>query len=117
MKPKNLKFSLKKVTESTVLKTIKGMKNKKSSGLDELTQEQLKSGAEILAIPLTRIINASIEQGKFPENWKEGVVTPVLKKGAATDKKSISTISTLQFFLIHKSVPLKRNKPLLLLLF
>ena len=53
------------------------MKNKKSSGHDELTQEQLKSGAEILAVPLTRIINASIEQGKFPESWKEGVVTPV----------------------------------------
>ena len=56
------------------------MKNKKSSGLDELTQEQLKSGADILAIPLTRIINASIEQGTFPESWKESVVTPVLKK-------------------------------------
>ena len=75
MKPKNLKFSLKKVTEKQVLKAIEGMKNKKSSGLDELTQEQLKSGAEILAVPLTRIINASIDQGSFPESWKEGVVS------------------------------------------
>jgi hypothetical protein len=89
MEPRKLKFSLKKITEKTVLKAIKGMKNKKSSGLDEITQEQLKAGAEILAIPLTRIINASIEQGKFPDDWKEGIVTPILKKGATTDKKTI----------------------------
>ena len=95
MKPKNLKFSLKKVTEKTVLKTIRNLKNKKSSGLDELTQEQLKAGAEILAVPLTRIINASIEQGSFPESWKEAVVTPVLKKGAPTNKNNYRPVSCL----------------------
>ena len=62
---------------------------------NELTQEQLKSGADILAIPLTRIINASIEQGTFPESWKEGVVTPVLKKGATTDKKNYRPVTCL----------------------
>ena len=95
MEPKKLKFSLKKITEKTVLKAIKGMKNKKSSGLDEITQEQLKAGAEILAIPLTRIINASIEQGKFPDDWKEGIVTPILKKGATTDKKNYRPVTCL----------------------
>ena len=63
--------------------------------MDELTQEQLKSGAEILTIPLTRIINASIEQGTFPEMWKEGIVTPVLKKGTATDKKNYRPVTCL----------------------
>ena len=45
--------------------------------------------------PVTRIINSSIEQGKFPESWKEGVVTPVLKKGSATDKKNYRPITCL----------------------
>ena len=71
------------------------MKNKKSSGKDEISHEQLIMGAEILAIPLTRIINASILEGKFPEDWKEGVITPVLKKGCPTDKNNYRPVSCL----------------------
>ena len=86
MQPKNLKFSLQTVTEAKVLKAIKQMKNKKSAGRDEITQEQMIMGAEVLAIPLTRIINASITEGKFPDIWKSAVITPVLKKGSSKDK-------------------------------
>ena len=43
------------VFNSLFLKTIKGMKNKKSSGRDEVTQEQMILGAEVLTVPLTRI--------------------------------------------------------------
>ena len=71
------------------------MKNKKSSGRDEITQEQMKLGAEVLAIPLTRIINASITEGKFPEIWKCGIVTPVLKKGSSKDKTNYRPVSCL----------------------
>ena len=56
------------MTEAKVLKTIHGLKNKESSGRDEVTQEQLKLGADVLAIPLTRIINNSITEGKFKSN-------------------------------------------------
>ena len=92
---KNLKFSLKTVSEKKVLKAIKAMKSKKSSGLDGLTQEQMIAGAEILAIPLTRIINKSIKEGVFPTQWKEGVVTPVLKKGTPTDKANYRPVTCL----------------------
>ena len=95
MEGKNLHFSLKSVSEEKVLKTIKGLKYKKSSGRDEITQEQLKLGAEVLAIPLTRIINNSIAEGKFPEIWKVGVVTPVLKKGNPFDKNNYRPVSCL----------------------
>ena len=70
---KKLHFALKTVTEEKVLKSIQGLKNKKSSGRDEVTQEQLKLGAEVLAIPLTRIINTSITEGVLPDLWKVGV--------------------------------------------
>ena len=95
MQPKNLKFSFKTVTEEQVLNAIKQMKNKKSSGRDEITQEQMKLGAEVLAIPLTRIINASITEGKFLEIWKCGIVTPVLKKGSSKDKTNYRPVSCL----------------------
>ena len=95
MQPKNLKFSLKTVTEEQVLNAIKQMKNKKSSGRDEITQEQMKLGAEVLAIPLSRIVNASITEGKFLEIWKCGIVTPVLKKGSSKDKTNYRPVSCL----------------------
>ena len=95
MESKNLKFKLKPVTEKKVLKIIKSMKSKKSSGLDELTQAQMILGADILAIPLTRIINTSITEAKFPDMWKEGVVTPVLKKGSPKDKMNYRPVTCL----------------------
>ena len=56
MKSKNLNFSLRKVTEEKVKETIDKMKKKKSAGKDGISQESLLLGAEILTIPLTRII-------------------------------------------------------------
>ena len=82
MNQKNLKFSLKTVTEKAVEKAINGLKMKRSAGADSLTQEQMKMGKDELIGPLTKIINQSITEGKFPENWKKAVVTPVLKKGS-----------------------------------
>ena len=62
------------------------MKIKKSAGADEITQECLLLGAEVLANPLARVINPSIDSGIFQEEWKEAVVTPILKKGDQTNK-------------------------------
>ena len=80
-KGKNLKFELRTVSEKKVRKAMMGMKKKKSSGPDGISQENLILGTDVLVIPLTRIINASIENEEFPEIWKEAVVTPLLKKG------------------------------------
>ena len=80
LKDKNLKFSLRQVSEEKVLRTIKSMKSKRSSGADELSQEQMILGAEEIVKPLTIIINRSISEGIFPESWKKAIVTPVLKK-------------------------------------
>ena len=75
MKGKNLKFELRTVSEKKVRKAMMGMKKKKSSGPDGISQENLILGTDWLVIPLTRIIN-----GEFPEVWKEAIVTPLLKR-------------------------------------
>jgi hypothetical protein len=72
------------------------MKSKNSSGLDGLTQKQMIAGAEILAVPLTRIINTSIKEGIFPTKWKEGVVTPVLKKEHLQTKPTTDWLHAFQ---------------------
>ena len=95
MKSKNLKFSIRTVTEKKVLKAICSLKKKKSSGADGISQEQLVLGANALAVPLTRIINTSIINGEFPDVWKEAIVTPILKKGDATKKENYRPVSCL----------------------
>ena len=95
MKEKNLKFSLKTVTEKQVLEAMKGMKKKKSAGVDGVTQEQLIMGSEVLVVPLTRIINASIQEGEFPEMWKTALMTPILKKGSPEKKENYRPVSCL----------------------
>ena len=80
-----LNFTLKTVSETDVLKILKSLKPKRSYGIDGITSEVLKLGAEILVVPLTYIINFSIVTGKFPTEWKVAKVIPFHKKG---DKKS-----------------------------
>ena len=65
-----LKFSLKPVSEKVVLGLLKALNPKKSFGIDGITSEILKIGAEVLALPLTYIVNCSITTGKYPSNWK-----------------------------------------------
>ena len=64
------KFEIKTVSENEVLRILKALKPKKSYGLDGISSEILKLGAETLKVPLTYIINSSILTGKFPSKWK-----------------------------------------------
>ena len=71
------------------------MSKKKSSGMDGLGQDKLVLATEILKIPLTRIINSSIENGEFPAEWKEALITPILKKGDREKKGKLQTSQLL----------------------
>ena len=59
MEGRNLKFSLRKETQKQVEKAMK-----KSVSKDGLSQDKLMMGSEFLSIPLTRMINNSIENGE-----------------------------------------------------
>jgi hypothetical protein len=81
MKNNPNKLEFKSISRNQLRTHLKKLKKKKSSGLDGLSQENLILGTENLLGPLNVIINQSIEQGKFPKEWKQAAVTPVLKKG------------------------------------
>ena len=59
--------------------------------LDEfcMTNNTQLLGKDVLVIPLTRIVNTSITEGKFPDKWKESIVCPILKKGDDSETKKL----------------------------
>ena len=71
------------------------MKKKQSAGTDGLSQDKLVLGSKSLVYPLLQIINQSIREGAFPSQWKEALVTPVLKKGDTSKKENYRPVSSL----------------------
>lgn len=57
------------------------LKNKKSMGCDYIPVSLLKHVAGIVAVPLTHIINLSLETSVHSNALKEVLVKPIHKKG------------------------------------
>ena len=70
MQGRNLKFSLKPVTEKTVKKAMHAMKKKKSAGRDGISQECLLIGKDIIKIFLQELSTAQSIQGCSQVNGK-----------------------------------------------
>lgn len=66
---------------------------------------------DILAPPITKIVNTSLIKGEVPASWKEAIVNPILKKPDATnDFSNLRPISNLSFVskltekVVHKNL-------------
>ena len=46
-----------------------------------ITARFLKECAEVIADNFVQLFNASLKQGKVPDDWKKGTVTPIYKGG------------------------------------
>jgi exonuclease III len=68
------------VTEQEVLQVISSLKNKTSSGWDEISSSLLRFCSRELALPLSILINQSLESGCFPSRLKYSTVHPLHKK-------------------------------------
>ncbi|CAB0013126.1 unnamed protein product, partial [Nesidiocoris tenuis] len=85
----------KKVSEREVIGVIRSLKNKKSSGHDGWTAEDMKSIVDHVVPPLTSLINESLAEGYFPETLKAGVVVPIYKNGPKNEMRNYRPISLL----------------------
>ena len=74
-------FNFNTITESETLSIINKLKNKNSSGKDEISNKLLKSIKDEIAKPLTIFINQSLKTGVFPDALKIAKVKPLYKKG------------------------------------
>ena len=73
-----LKFKLTNVTE--IIDIMNNFKPKSSSGVDHLSNKVIKHIHEIIAEPLTIIINQMLNTGIIPDSLKISKVLPLFKK-------------------------------------
>ncbi|MCG8033307.1 MAG: reverse transcriptase family protein, partial [Candidatus Thiodiazotropha taylori] len=85
-------------TQEEIMKSIKQLKTNKSAGPDKLINEFFIHGKHILIPTLCKIFNTVFESGYFPDEWSEGYIIPLHKKGSMTDVENyrgITLLSTL----------------------
>ena len=89
------KFDLTHVSLNFVLGQLRGLKPNKAIGLDNISSCLLKDAAEVIAPILMKLVNLSIDQHCFPNNWKSAKVTALFKDGDRSDCNNYRAISVL----------------------
>ena len=74
------RFEIKEVDVEEVLKIIQGLRNSSATGTDFIDTRTIKLASDLIAPPLTHIINLSIRTKKFPKSWKKSKIIPLHKK-------------------------------------
>lgn len=88
-------FSIEPVTVQEIADIINQLENKKSSGIDDLSNIVLKNISDNIVLPLVYLINQSFSQGVFPDIFKIAQVIPLFKKGCPEDIDNYRQISLL----------------------
>ena len=69
------------ITIDEVHDCVRQLKNSSSPGHDHLKAEAMKKVNDLIAFPLTHILNLCLDQGIFPSELKTARVIPIYKKG------------------------------------
>jgi hypothetical protein len=85
------------ITENGVFKLLSNLKAQKAAGPNLIPTQLLRELAPIIAPMLTKLFQASINQGTIPPEWKEANVVPIFKKG---DKSCASNYRPVSFTVV-----------------
>jgi hypothetical protein len=86
------------VTSNEMVEIFKSLRNKNSSGYDEVSTNVLKASMPYILSPLIYICNRSLSTGIFPSRLKYSQVHPIYKKGARREISNYRPISVLPSF-------------------
>ena len=93
---KNISWSYTSAKE--VNKIIDSLKNKNSSGYDEIPTKIIKAGKPFIISPLINICNKMLAQGIYPERLKFSLIKPIYKSGDKSSPTNYRPISLLPTF-------------------
>ena len=88
-------FTIQPTSYNEVMAILKSLRNDCSTGFDCIPIKYVKMVADILASPLTHIINNSIRNNMFPTEWKTARVCPIPKVKFPVELKDYRPISVL----------------------
>ena len=100
------------VTEGEIARCIRNMASK-SCKLDAIPTTTLKQVLDTVIVPVTRIVNVSLENGIFASKWKIAIVCPLLKNaGMDLMLSNLRPVSNLSFIskVVEKVVLTQFNK-------
>ena len=86
------------MTEAAVRAALKSVHTNKACGPDDISARIIAECADELVTPVTKICNASISSGVFPERWKQANIIPIFKKGDKKDPSNYRSVSLLPLF-------------------
>jgi hypothetical protein len=64
---------------------IAKLKNYKLPGSDQIPAELIQVGGETVQSEIHKLINSIWNKEELPDQWKESITLPILKKGCKTD--------------------------------
>ena len=76
-----------------VIKALRSINTKKSTGPDNIPGRVLKLAAHSLGEPLCDLFNSCLEQGQFPSTWKKSVIKPIPKSSGASAPKDFRPVA------------------------
>ncbi len=91
----NTTFSFQEILVDFTLKQLHLLNSRKSTSLDNINSCLLKDSAEVVARPLTGIMNASLTTGEPPNIWKKSKFTRVYKAENPPNPSNYRPISIL----------------------
>jgi hypothetical protein len=91
----NTEMKIIPITEIEIISIIRSLKNKNSTGYDEVPSRILKYCASIISKPFSYICNCSLKSGIYPVRLKYAIVKPIYKKGYKNSMINYRPISLL----------------------
>ena len=88
-------FKVKRVPEDFVLRQLRNLNSRKSTGIDDIPARFLKDGANEIKTVVTHLINLSIDTGIVPDELKYAKVKPLYKKNSRLDAGNYRPVSIL----------------------
>ena len=105
--PQNNVFCFNMIGKSDVINAIDTLNNSNSSVIDNISNKVVKIIKNIIALPITTIINDSLILGSFPDKLKTAKVKPLYKKNDPSTYRPISllpVISKIFEKMIHRQL-------------